>query len=662
MLTRHTKHFYEFGPFRLDPVERLLLCEGRPVEITPKAFDTLLVLVVDAGRLLTKDELLKAVWPNTFVEENYLSVNISKLRAVLGEKAGERQYIETVPRRGYRFVADVREVEDTGPSLLVRKQTRERLVISEIGDGGKQEAPELDLESLQTRGLTGALRGQWRSGRALVAASIAIIIVAGAAAALYQRQRSTRTTLRADAGRTVRSLAVLPFKQLSGADHDQGNYLGVGLADALITRLGQLDEISVRPTSAVLRFDDPRADSLAAARSLGVDAVIEGSYQRESEQLRVTVQLVSARDGSQIWSGTFEDTFTNILAVQDSISRETAKSLIANLDDVERRLLAKHPTENVEAYQLYLKGRYSWNKRTEEGFAKSFEYFEQATRADPTYALAYAGLADAHIGRALYGIAPARQEYIEAKEFALKALELDPNSGEVRASLGHLKFFLDWDFAGAEAEYRRAIELNPNYVLVRITYSQLLQSMGRNEEAFAQIEQARQLDPLDAGIAMNVGDFFYFTRRYDEAVAHYSRTLEQNPDFQPVALKLVRVHTKTGDFAEAEKILRTTGEVVRGRETSLAAWGRLHAAAGRRAQALKVIGELKVQATKRYIPPYTFAEIHGLLGDRDEAFAWLNNALEERTDWLVLLKINPLMDPMRADPRFAELLRRVGLP
>jgi DNA-binding winged helix-turn-helix (wHTH) protein/TolB-like protein len=376
-----TRLFYEFGQFRLDVEKHRLVREGEIMSLTPKAVETLRVLVERAGVLVERDELKDFVWPDSTVEPGNLDVTISKLRKELKEKERGQKFIETVPRLGYKFVADVRQVVEDVPALIVDKQTFGRVVVDE----------EISLSRRSSDSALRLLPSAHRRMPVVLVTTVALIL--GIAGFAYF---SHGTTGRAVARiRNIRSIAVLPFRSLSANEAD-GNYLGSGIADALITRLGSLDQLSVRPTSAVLRFDNPKQDSLAAARALGVDAVLEGSYQHEGDRLRVTVQLVSARDGGQIWASTINEEFKDILAVQDQISQDVARALVSNLSDAEQRLLVKRPTASLEAYQAYLKGRYFWNKRTEEDLKRSIDYFQKAIELDPNYALAYAGAADSY--------------------------------------------------------------------------------------------------------------------------------------------------------------------------------------------------------------------------------------------------------------------------
>jgi TolB-like protein/Flp pilus assembly protein TadD len=580
-MTNPARHLYEFGPFRLDPAERILLRAGQPVPLTLKAFDLLLALVENSGHIVEKEALLKAVWPDSFVEEGVLSVNVFKLRKALGENEGLK-FIETVPKRGYRFVAEVKTVYATPPPPIA-------------------PAPRTD--------------------------------------------------------QTITSIAVLPFKSL-GADSSD-DYLGLGLADALITRLSNIPRLVVRPTSAVRKYAGLAQDAQAVASDLMVESVLEGSLRRSGERLRVTVQLISAHAGAPLWAEKFDEQFTDIFAVEDSISAQVAHALLRQLSGEEERRLAKRQTANAEAYLLYLKGRYFWNKRTEAGLRKGIEFFQQALETDPQYALAWAGIADSYLLGA--NIRPPREEMPKAKAAALRALELDDTLAEAHASLGRIKMFFDWDWTGAESEFKRALELNPNYATARQWFANYLIAVGRAQEAVAEINLAQELDPLSLVINTARGWVCYFAREYDQALEQYQRVLEMDPSFVQAQREIGMVYERKGMVAEA--LAATQQAISLGGENAivLTLLGRFYAVAGQRDEAEQVIARLNALASTRYTPPMLFAPIYAALGEREQALDWLERAYEDRSSPLVWLKVDPWFDDLRDDPRFADLLLRVGL-
>lgn len=483
----------------------------------------------------------------------------------------------------------------------------------------------------------------------------------GVGALIYSKSaEQPRRTV--EARSSIRSIAVLPFRPLNASEPD-GNYLGSGIADALITRLGSLDQISVRPTSAVLRFDDPNQDSLAAARSLGVDAVLEGSFQREGGRLRVTAQLVAAHDGAQIWAGTFDEKLTDIFAVQDSISEQAARALALKLGSEEKRRLRKRYTESAEAYQAYLKGRYFWNKRTEEDLKKSVVFFQQALDLDPIYAPAYAGLADSYLLLGVYGGLPVKEASRRGEAAAMKALELDDTLAEAHASLGLMKNSFEEDYRGAEESFKRAIEINPNYATAHHWYALHLSMEGRHEEAVAKVKRAAELDPLSLMINTDVGLVLSIARRYDEGIAQFQKTLELDPNFFEARHLLGQVYMFKGMYEEAiaewRKITKVGPSVLLGMKIMT---GYAYALSGRRDEALKNLDEVRAMERQRGGALLLYETLtYACLGDKDEAFKTLEKLSREEPRLLRGLKTYPLWDNLRTDPRFTELLRRVGL-
>jgi DNA-binding winged helix-turn-helix (wHTH) protein/tetratricopeptide (TPR) repeat protein len=580
------KPFYEFGPFRVDPGRRILLRETRPVVLTPKAFDTLLALIENRGRVLEKDELMRLVWADTVVEEANLSQNVFTLRKALGEGPQENAYIATVPRRGYQFVAEVRETP---------------------------------VPSVPTAGLP------------------------------PQRVEPPR------------SLAVLPFTSLGVSTMD--DYLGLGMADALITRLGNIRRLSVRPTSAMRPYAGLTPDPVAAGRSLGVDMVLEGSIQCAGERIRVTVQLVSVQAGSPVWGECFDERLTDIFTVQDAIAGRLAAALVSNLTAEERLRVARRDTADHEAYHSYLKGRYHWNTRAEEGLKKAVQHFEQAIARDPGYALAHAGLADCYtlLGSAGYGVLPPAEALDRARAAATKALEVDPDLAEAHTSLALVKFRLDWDWGLAETEFRRAIQLSPGYASAHHFYGLYLSAMGRATEAVASLRLAQELDPLSLIIGAALARVFHFARQYERAFEQCLKTLEMDPQFAEAHMNLALVYVQRSMFAEAvERLQRATATAGR-RPLMQAILGYVHGLSGDVDQARRTLDELGGLAAEGRIPMLYLVYPCIGLGETERAFELLETAYRERSGLLVFLKVEPIFDTLRADPRFEDLLRRMGL-
>jgi TolB-like protein/Tfp pilus assembly protein PilF len=593
-MSKPTQMLYEFGPFRLDVAERRLSRNGEPVSLAPKVFDTLLALVENFGRLVEKNELISRLWPDTFVEEVTLARNISVLRKALGESSTERRYVETVPKAGYRFVANVTQIGAGEGSVLVRRRTSSRVVVEE----------------------------------------------------------------ETDAAPALQSIAVLPFRLLAGTAGDE--YLGPGLADALITRLSKIRRIRVRPTSAVLGYTGLTPDPVAAGQKLGVDSVLEGSIQSLDERVRVTVQLVSTQDGASLWAGKFDEKFTDIFAVEDSISEQVAAALMLRLTGEERKLLKRRYTHSTEAYQLYLRGRYFWYKRTEQGMRKGIDYFNQAIEEDPAYAAAYDGLSDSYTMLAIRGIISPKEGFAKAKAAARRALEIDDTLGEAHASLAHVRLH-DFDWPGLEDVFKRAIEMNPTHAIAYHWYAEYLGAMKRFDEAILMVKQALQLEPLSPVISLTLAGAYDQARRPDEAIAELRKGLELDPNHSSLRAELAEAYAQKGMYEEAiDEMQRAVS--LSGRSTErLAGLAQVYAAAGKRDRALEILGELNQLPKDRYVSPYCVAMAYAALDENDKAFAYLEEAYEERNPNLIELNTEPAFDRLRQDRRYEELVQRIGL-
>jgi len=566
---------YEFGEFRIEARQRLLSRSGETVLLTPKVFDTLLHLVRNSGKLVEKDDLIRAVWADTIVEENSLNQNISTLRRVLGESPGENRYIVTVPGRGYRFVPSVR--------------------------------------------------------------SRAIAVLTP----------------------PIRTLAVLPFKPLVAEHRDE--VLEMGMAETLIARLSSSREMSVCPLGSVRRYGGLEQDAVAAGRELGVESVLDGSIQRDGTRIRVTVRLVRVSDSTSLWVQKFDQEFTDVFDVQDTIAEKAVLALALRLNQDERRKLTQHYTENVEAYHQYLRGRYHISKLTRPGIRKSIEFFQQAIDIDPTYGLAYAWVAEAYRRLPITSDVAPMDAFPKVKAAALKALEIDPTLADAHTALAFAKFWFDWDWAGAEQEIRLAIDLSPNSGEVHHGYAVLLSILTRYDEAVAEGQRAVDLDPLSLIINTNLAVFFYFAARYDEARRQIDKTFEIDPNFWVSHLVNGKLHVEKHDYPQAIDAFAKARDFSGGNSESISMTGYTWALAGEHAKAENVLDELKCLSAQRHVPANSMAVIHAALGDNDGAFDWLEKAYRERDVRLSFLKADPKWDLLRTDPRFGDMLRLIGL-
>jgi DNA-binding winged helix-turn-helix (wHTH) protein/TolB-like protein/Tfp pilus assembly protein PilF len=686
------RRFFEFGDFKLDVRERALVHKGESVQLAPKAFDTLVILVENAGSLVEKDEMMRAVWPDSFVEEIGLARNISVLRKALGQEPDGQQFIETVPKRGYRFTAQIREYFDQSPDSDTGQHERfhdarpaeadlderasgaaelvfEQSSVSQTVEiyreysTGEERAvavtrPVTGMTSDPSAGAPGAKpQPIWKSKRAVTL--FAISIVALAAAVLYLQTNRVRPVGKLK----IKSIAVLPFKRLD--TNDDSERLGMGMADTLITRLSNIRELSIRPTRDVMRYEEGRGDIADAAKALDVDAILDGSIRLGGDRLRVTVRLIHTESKSQIWAGQFDEKLTDVFTMQDAISAQVAKSLSLNLSDVEQRRMNKKYTEDVPAYEAYLRGRYFLNKQTREDLEKTIEHFEQAIRLSPDYALAYAGLADVYANRANRSRTSAIREesYAQAKRAALKAIEIDNDLAEAYASLGFISRSADWDWIESERTLKRAVELNPNYPTAHHYYALLLVTLGRIDEALSEITTAQRLDPLSLLINADMAEMYIFARRPQQAIEVATRALEMDPQFLRLQLMLMWAHLESGKLDEAiregQNLSETEGRMAM---FPMSILGCAFAAAGQRSAASQMVEKLTA-LTDQYSPAFVqAAAVCARLGEKDRAFALIDKAVAIKNDRLLWIKVDPRFDNLRSDERYETLLRRMNLP
>ena len=485
-----------------------------------------------------------------------------------------------------------------------------------------------------------------------------ILLALGLAALLIgSRLRSHSNTVSA----STRSIAVLPFHGLNPNPGDE--YLGLGMTDALITRLSDLHKIIVRPVGTVKKYatsDDP----LAAGKELSVDSVLDGTIQHSGDRTRVTVRLLRVSDGEELWGSEFDEKLTDMFAIEDSISQKVAGALALNLSGDEQRRLARPFTASTDAYQLYMKGRFFWNKRSVEGVKKSLEYFQQAIAADPGYAVAYTGMADAYIMAGSYGysIMPPREAMPKAEAAVQKALSIDNSLAEAHASLAYIKFTYDWDWAGAEQEFRQAIALNPLYDTAHHWYSHELMALGREDEALAESRRALEISPSDTVMNEHMGWTWLMMRNYDQAIQAAHKALEMDPDFVLAHRVTALAYMYQGNNQKAIEEFQKAVDLTHGDPVARAYLARGYAFAGQREQAQQIINDLEKLAKTQYIPDTELAADYAALGDSSHALQWLERSYEERASALPYLKVDRAYDSLRNDPRYTDLLHRLNLP
>ncbi|HEY8204809.1 MAG TPA: protein kinase [Pyrinomonadaceae bacterium] len=469
--------------------------------------------------------------------------------------------------------------------------------------------------------------------------------------------------LSSDVARTnaqpIDSIAVMPF--VNAGREQNAEYLSDGITESLINTLSQAPSLRVMSRSAVFRYKDKETDASKVGEELNVRSVLKGEVKQIGDQIAINVELIDAKDNHQIWGDQYVRKFADILTIQRDITQEIVGQLRLKLSGAEREQLTKNYTENAEAYQLYLRGRFYWNKRTAESFQRSIEFFQEAIDKDPNYALAYTGLADSYSFLSSQGIRAPEDVFPLAKDAAVRAIALDDSLAEAHCSLGYVKLYYDWDWDGAAQEYRRAIELNPNYPTAHHGYAYYLISMGRTEEAIAEIKRAQELDPLSLIINTDHGEFYYFARRPDEAIEQLHKALDLDSSFVRGHFLLARAYAQKGQCNEAIEEFQKAKNL----EDTVERLGGLaqgYASCGRRDEARRVLNQLLELSKQQYVSPHWIASTYAGLGQKDEAFAWLDKAVERRFGPLIYLKVNPIWDNLRSDSRFQTLLTRVGFP
>jgi len=649
---------YEFADFRVDASKRLLIkSDGKSVPLTPKVFDLLLYLVRHAGKLIEKDELMTEIWADTIVEENNLSQNVSILRRALGENRCENRFIATVPGRGYKFVAEVREVDDAATRRHGDAEMSESPAVAggfaDLGFGIEDFGFQNENQKPEIPNQIPIPKSQIPNRKWLIGLTVLSILAIGSLGFYLWREN-----IESVANAQIKTVAVLPFKPLVAESRDEA--LEMGMADTLISRLGNNRKIVVRSLSSVRKFGNLEQDALTAGRALDVEAVLDGSIQRWGDSIRVNARLIKVADGSLLWTGTFDEKFTGIFLVQDAISNKVASALEFQFSGDKKSEVGKSYTKNAEAYELYLRGRYYAFKITEPEIRKAIAFYQQAIELDPTYAIAYAGMGDAYRTLSIIPYAPSKEVCPQAKALALRALEIDANLAEAHIVLGWVAFWYEWNWNAAESELKRAIELAPNNSDAHRAYAHYLSNLGRHDEAIAEGRRARELDPLSLITNALEGQFLFYAGRTDEAIARYDKTLEIDPNFWTAHSHLGRVYTHQRRYTEAIAALTKAKELSAGSTEPVMQLGYALAKSGNREQAQATLADLKSLAAKRHVPAYNFAMIYNGLGEKEEALNYLEKSFGEREVQLTFIKVDTRWDNLRSEPRFFDLMRRMN--
>jgi len=622
------RHFYDFGPFRLDPAERVLLRNNHPVAVPPKDLETLLLLVERRGHIVEKNELLERVWAGVFVEEGNLAKRVSNLRTLLSNGTDGQGFIETIPKRGYRFVAEVREVM-TEPAARKEELT------------AASKAPS-----------------KRRSPRSYLPATlVAVVVLTTVTTTAVLAWRHRAGTAARSPGRVI--LAVLPVQNLSG--NPERDYVSDGLTEEIISQLGNLNpkQLAVIARTSSMTYQHTKKTVHQIGGELNVDCVLEASLRESAGTYRISAQLVRTSDQTQFWAHDYEGATDNVLMLQKQIAQAVSQQ-IGETFTMGVAPSIRMRSQNPEAYDAYLKGRFFWNKRTPEGVKTAAGLFERAIELDARYAAAYSGLADCFDLEVWFEQMTPKDGFPRASQAAMKAVELDEELAEGHASLASIKGDYEWNWRASEAEYHRALELNPSYATAHHWYAELLAAMGRLPEATAEIQKARETDPLSPVINTTLGEMYCRAGDCEKAIAQYQRVLQMYPGFPQAQYLMAEAFARTGKYDQAAEEIENAKKLPElGTVWAQATLGYAAAMSGRRTEALQQAARLK-RNLKAERAEFLLATIYSALGDKDAAFFWLDEAVQRRDYSMTMVQADYRLDNLRTDPRYKALLRRMN--
>jgi TolB-like protein/DNA-binding winged helix-turn-helix (wHTH) protein/Tfp pilus assembly protein PilF len=642
-----------FGVFEVDLSAAELRKNGLRLKLPEQPFQILTMLLERPGEIITRDDLRNRLWrTDTFVDFDHgLNNAVMRLREVLGDSSDNPRFVETIPRRGYRFLA---HVDESFPATAARGSTdagTNQIVVPAAAGQPPSPAvlPAGNRQTVKKR----------RIEIAILAGLVAAALITVALAARYFATRNTNIGLGV---KQSTSLVVLPLENLSG-DQEQ-DYFADGMTDELIANLAKIRSLRVVSRSTAMAYKHTRKPLSEIANELHVDAVVEGTVLRVDQRVRITAELVQVSTDHHLWAETYESQIGDVLALQNRVSSAIVNEIRINLSPQDRERLARNPAIAPEAYENYLKGRFYWNKRTDENLNKAISYFSQATAQDSRYALAYAGLSDCYsiVGATIFGSMPVSEAAPKAREAARHALEIDPTLAEAETPLATLKFNYDWDWSGAEDDFQHAIQLNPSYATAYQRYSLFLMAMGRFQDGFNQINKARELDPLSISINFSLGWRLYLARQYDRAIAQLRNTLEMDPSYELPHLVLGQAYEEKRAFDLAIPELQKAVELSHGTPLMVSALAHAYARGGRKEEAEKLLAQLERDAKTKYVSPYYFAIVYLGLGNNEQAMNWLEKAFADRSNGLVFMRVEPELDPVRSNPRFLALQQRLKFP
>jgi TolB-like protein/DNA-binding winged helix-turn-helix (wHTH) protein/Flp pilus assembly protein TadD len=609
------------GRPRIDVTRYELSLNGKRVKLERQPMDLLILFVRKKGELVTREEIIDKLWGRDVFVDVDSSINsaVRKIRTVLGDDPAHPQYLETVVGKGYRFIGAVEVVG-----------------LPQEASSSPEHAPPPDPSN--------------RIRRTIFAIALVVVLVIATWAWVRWRQNV------ASASASIHSIAVLPLANLSGDPAQE--YFADGMTDELTTDLAKISALRVVSRTSAMRYRDAHEPVQQIAQELKVDAVIEGSIARNGNRVRITAQLIDARNDRHLWAESYERDLSDILNVQNTVALEISREVRVTLTPAEREAFAAHNTVVPEAYDAYLRGRKELGKQRQEPLRKGMEYFQQAIASDRLYAPAYAGLADSYSLLANYSALPALDAFPKAKAAAFKALELDQSLAEAHTALAYVKHHFDWDWAGAEAEYKTALQLDPNNAITHLRYAEFLSNLARHDDAIREVRLAHELDPLSLVVRSNIGRLLYYARRYDEAIVELKQVLALDPHRVFARVHLAKCYEEKGMYPESLAEMETVRAEFNGQEGIGQA--HLYASMGKIQDARRIL-KYQEQPPPDGAQNWEFiAGVYARLGEKDRAFAWLDQAYENRDFFMTFLQTDPAMDPLRSDPRFAAMLKKVG--
>ena len=653
---RRPRGFVRFGLFEADLHGCELRKQGRRLKIQTQPFQILSALLERPGEIVTREELFRRLWPgDTFVDfEHGLNTAVRRLRETLADSPENPIFIETLQKRGYRFIApavflDQIETSSTGPKSS-SSAAESAAVVPIKATNLEILPPEVDEKPLFLK-----YRGFASVGLAGLLAGTLLGSVGGYFA---YRTKTQNTRARLD---QVRSLAVLPLEDLSPTPGQE--YLADGMTDELIASLAKVKQLRVVPRTSSMLYRGTHKTLSQIATELNVDAVVEGTVMRSGDRVRITTELVQIASDRALLAETYESRVDDVLSLQQRVAGAIVSNIQVELTPEERQNLKAYKPVSAEAYEDYLKGRYYWNKRSEEGLTKAIDFFDRATKEDPNYALAYAGLADCYgiIGAAIVGTVPAGDVAPKAEAAARRALALDPTLAEAQTSLATVMLNYKWDWPAAESGFRKAIQLDPSYATAHQRYSLYLMAMGRTDESIREIQEALKLDPLSVSMNFSEGWRLYMARDFDGAFRQLKAAIEMDPSFALAHMVLGQDYAQKMQYPAALAELQTAVRLSNNSAPALAALARVEALSGKQSSARARLDSLKTQSARQYVSPFYLAEVYAALGDANNAMDQLEEAYKDKSNSIIFLRMDPEFDVLRSNPRFQRLIQRLQI-